>query len=269
MSTSGGPRSIRTPKVSPKSLRVAAAQFPVTRDIRRNARYIIRQIGRAAQGGAGVVQFPETALSGYPPKHWPDLADYPWSELQYQTDRICEVAAQHKIWVVLGTMTQHQTCLPASSLLVISDCGERVTSYAKQRLYGPEKRMFSAGNDTCIVDIQGYPCGLLICYDNCFPELYEPYRRAGVQLLFHSFFNAENSQATGIQALMMANLRVRAADNRMCIAAANSSARYSPLAACIVRPDGSAVSTRRHVASLVFDDFPNANLGWTYDNLNP
>jgi hypothetical protein len=42
--------------------------------------------------------------------------------------------------------------------------------------------------------------------------------------------------------------------------------RRPPLPACIVRPDGSMVRARRHVAGLVVDDYARADLGWTYDN---
>jgi hypothetical protein len=52
----------------------------------------------------------------------------------------------------------------------------------------------------------------------------------------------------------------------MWIAASNSSKAYSPPVASIVRPDGRAVRAIRHRTALVTDDFPNAELGWTYDN---
>ncbi len=87
-----------------------------------------------------------------------------------------------------------------------------------------------------------------------------------VGLLFHSFHNAGNRDATGIKDLMLAILIVRAADNQMWISASNSSKRYSPLSACIVRPDGSMVRSRRNVAGIVIEDYPKAELGWTYDN---
>jgi hypothetical protein len=66
--------------------------------------------------------------------------------------------------------------------------------------------------------------------------------------------------------LMLANLIVRAADHGFWIAASNSSQPYCPLSACLVRPDGSMVRSRRHLTGIVVDDFPSAELGWTYDN---
>ena len=249
-------------------IRIAAAQFPVSGDIERNVRYIRQQITSAASENAVVVQFPETALSGYAPNHWKALGDFPWGMLADHTERVCEFASEHRVWVILGSMRRVQDQLPRSCLHVISDGGEIVASYDKQRLYGIENQFFSAGNQSCIVTINGHKCGFLVCYDNCFPELYEKYREAGVGLLFHSFFNAGNRRATSIKELMLANLLVRAADNQMWISASNSSKSYSPLSACIVRPDGSSVRSRRNVSSLVFDDYPVRELGWTYDNRN-
>lgn len=47
------------------SLTVATCQFPVSGDVNRNGRYICDFIERAADRGADVVHFCETALSGY------------------------------------------------------------------------------------------------------------------------------------------------------------------------------------------------------------
>jgi predicted amidohydrolase len=247
-------------------LRIAAAQFPVSGNTARNRQYIDTQMAEAASKGVQVLQFPETALPGYAPKHIGSLENYAWSSLDNLTQSVREAAARLKLWVVLGSMRQVDGDAPRSCVLVISDTGEIAGTYDKQRLYGREREFYSVGTGPCVVDIGGYKCGFLICYDNCFPELYDEYRDLEVGLIFHSFYNAANSQATSIEDLMLANLIVRAADNRMWISASNSSERYSPLSACIVRPDGTLVRSKRNVAGIVIDDYPSAELGWTYDN---
>jgi len=249
-------------------IHIAAAQFPVSGNIAKNAQYMQSQMERAASQGATVIQFPECALSGYGPTHFGSLMNYDWENLSNHTKRIRRLAASFGIWVILGSMRRFSGELPKICLYVISDKGEIRGTYDKRRLYGKEKELFSPGSTPCLVKIKGLKCGFLICYDNCYPELYDEYRDMGVGLLFHSFHNAANWQATSIKDLMLSNLRVRAADNRMWISASNSSRRYSPLPACIVRPDGSLVSTRRNVAGFVIDSYPNNNLGWTYDNRN-
>jgi deaminated glutathione amidase len=41
--------------------------------------------------------------------------------------------------------------------------------------------------------LKGVRCGVLICYDYSFPELYREYKRRGVQLMFHSYHAGHGS----------------------------------------------------------------------------
>lgn len=247
-------------------IRIAAAQFPVSDNISRNVRYIHNQIEDAAGRGATIIHFPETALPGYAPNYYNSLFDYDWENLDLHTKNISLLAASLGIWVVLGSMRRVEDELPKICVYVISDKGRIVGIYDKRRLYKKEKELFSPGTESCIVEINCIKCGFLICYENCFPELYEEYRNKGVKLVFHSFYNAANHKATSIKDLMLATLLVRAADNQMWISASNSSKKFSPLAACIVRPDGSSVRARSNRAGVAIDNFPGEKLGWTYNN---
>lgn len=255
-------------EVSPMtlSLRIAAAQFPVSGDIARNMRYIRKHMRTAAREGVHAVHFPETALPGYAPKHLGPLDNYAWCRLDRYMLSLRELAASLDLWVVLGSMRRIDGGLPRNCIYVISRTGEIEAVYGKRRLYGVEASLYSAGHTPCVVDINGFKCGFLICYDNCFPELYSEYRDMGVGLVFHSFCNAGNSRVTSIKELMSANLIVRAADHQLWICATNSSERYSPLSARIVRPDGSMIRSKRHVSGLAIDNYPEDELGWTYDN---
>jgi predicted amidohydrolase len=248
-----------------RPLCIAAAQFPVSGDIERNGRHIRRQILEAANAGADVVQFPETALTGYAPAHLGSLEAYDWDTLEAHTRRIRRLASVHRIRVVLGSMRRVDSGRPRISLLVIDERGEVAGVYDKRRLYGAERDLFTPGAEPLVLEIGGHRCGFLICYENCFPGLYAEYRDLGVGLLFHSFHTAGNSGATSIGDLMISSLIVRAADHGLWISASNSSRRYSPLAACIVRPDGSTVRARRNVSGIVMDVYPDEVLGWTYD----
>lgn len=247
-------------------LKIAASQFPVSGDRRRNARYILKHIEQAAKCGAHVVQFPETALPGYAPCHLGALDGYDWEGLGEETGRIAASARGHGIWVILGSMRRAEDGSIRNTLMAISDEGRCEAAYDKRRLYGRETSYYLAGERPSVFDIRGVRCGLLVCYDNCFPELYVEYRERGVELIFNSFYNAANAVVTSIGDLMSANLLVRAADHRFWISASNSSEPHSPLPASIVKPDGSAVRARRNVAGIVIESYSNEGLGWTYDN---
>ena len=249
-----------------KRLRITASQFPVSSDVGSNSAYIIKQMKQAVRQKADVVLFPEAALPGYAPKHHSEGSSYDWPGLAQHEQEIARTAKKLRIWVVYGTAHHVEGCAPRCCLRIVSPEGKSVGRYDKRKLHGKEARCYSGGHAPTVVDMNGVTCGFLICYDNCFPELYAEYRELGVEVLFHSFFNAGNTKPTPIKDLMLANLMVRAADHGFWIAASNSSEPYCPLSACIVLPDGSMVRAKRHQTGIVVDDFPSAELGWTYDN---
>ena len=246
---------------------MAAGQFPVSHRVRRNLAYIKQQIQTAADLGARVVLFPETALCGYAPALANEVS-YAWSELDAALAEVAQQAAARHIWVLLGSVHCLPHQYPHNSLYAISSTGDIVGRYDKRSLYKGEQHCYSAGAAGCVLEIDGVRCGLLICFDNCFPQLYHEYQAQGVQVVFHALHNAGSSTAkrgaASMARLMDANARVRAADHGFWVCAANSSARYSPMPAIITRPDGSARRARRHVADVIWDDLDANALGWTY-----
>ena len=232
----------------------------------KNFKYIKKQIVDASKNAVEVIHFPETALPGYLSFSKGNPSEFDWNTLESLTAAICDLALSNSIWVILGSIRREKGQLPRKCICVISNLGKISGYYDKQRLYKSESEFYSAGKSPFVLNIKGYKCGFLICYDNAFPELYKPYRELGVSLLFHSFHNAGNKHKTSIKNLLNANLLVRSADNLVWISASNSSKSYSPLPATIARPDGSAYRGERHSTCIVIEDYPKAKLGWTYDN---
>ena len=249
------------------ALRLAVSQFPVTGDVAENASHIAEHMATAAKRRAHVVHFPEGALSGYARSNFASFENYDWHALEHHTQHIQALAAALKLWVVLGSARRMaRKSKPRNCLHVISPTGVIPKTYDKQKLYGKERDLYSAGKTPLVLSINGMTCGFLISYDSCFPDLYRIYAEHGVQLLFHSYYNAKNEgSSTSLDDLILAQLRTRAADHRFWISASNSSARHSRLASCVARPDGSLRSTKRHAPGLVVHDFPDPDLGWTYD----
>ena len=96
------------------------------------------------------------------------------------TEQVCQRAAEHGVWVLLGsTHPLGDDVKPHNSVYVINDQGSIVERYDKRFCTGttdPEPNLdlehYSPGNHTTVFDVDGYRCGLLICYDYRFPELY-------------------------------------------------------------------------------------------------
>lgn len=221
----------------------------------------------AAVAGAHIVHFPETALSGYGRLDFTSSSATNWQYLEEHTKEIVTLAGKLGLWVVLGSCRRVVAReKPANCIHVISDTGRIVGTYDKQKLAPKEPDWYTPGDGALVITINGMKCGFLICYDSCFPALFEAYRKKGVQLVFHSCYNVSGKPKPVLQELALAQIRTRAADNQMWISDSNSSARYSFSTACVARPDGSVRRLKRHVAGILLHDFPDTELGWTYDN---
>lgn len=220
-------------------LKVATAQFAVSASIRRNSRQIQRQIRAAADAEAHVVHFSETALSGYAGTEFKSWDGYDWRRLEEETLAICGAARSAGVWVVLGS--SHRLTgkhLPHNSLYLIDPRGRIADRYDKRFCTGGDLRYYSPGNHWCVCRVNGVRCGLLICYDVRFPELYRKYKQLGVECMFHSFYNARAKGRTIHTTIMRPSLQCRAATNYMWISANNSSARYQSWPSVFIAPDG-------------------------------
>jgi deaminated glutathione amidase len=241
-----------------ETLKIATCQFPVTGDIRQNAEYVKNYITEAVENSADVVHFSEASLSGYPPGDFSSFESFDWGELRAQTVEITALAKKYGVWVILGSSHYiSESEKPLNSLYIISEEGEIVDRYDKSFLTGGDKKFFTCGDHTVTVELNGYKCGFLICYDSCFPEMYNIYRHQGVKIMFHSFYNATHKGRTILNDIIPAEIRVRASDNRMWVIANNSTGEYSSWGACVARPDGSLESLERGVPGILYHEFPD------------
>ncbi|MGW1676868.1 carbon-nitrogen hydrolase family protein [Saccharopolyspora sp. NPDC002376] len=262
-------------------MRVGTCQFPVSADIRNNARHIARQLRIAKQRGADVAHFPEGALSGYAGADFDSFDGFDWELLRSATTELMDLARELEIWVVLGSA--HRLSgdrKPHNSLYVIDASGELADRYDKCFCAGPpdgssgDLAHYSPGDHLSTWEIGGIRCGALICHDYRYPELYREYRKLGVQVVFHSYhagnipaervaviesvigseFKRLNQAATltfpGVT--MPAAMTAAAASNHVWISCPNSSTAESLWPAFFVRADGVTVGRlRRNVAGVL------------------
>jgi predicted amidohydrolase len=255
-----------------KKLKVASTQFPVSGNIKENSGYIKKFIREASKNGADIIQFPEAALSGYPPADIPSFQNYNWALLRAETNEIMNLAKELGIWVVLGSahfISENEK--PLNCLYLISNEGKIVDRYDKSMLTDGDLKYFTPGNHILISEINGFKIGFLICFDSCFPEMYNIYTHNDVKIMFHSFYNARHKTKSILDEIIPAEIRVRASDNLMWVIASNSSGSYSSWPTCIARPDGSMESLERGVPGIIYRQFPDDKLtkefsSWTHNN---
>ena len=168
------------------SLRIALAQFdfPVGA-IASNADRIAAMIAEARdEYRAGLVLFPELALSGYPPE---DLLLRPsfLADCEAALQRIAE--STHGIVAVVG-WPQAAGAVVYNAASVLRE-GRIACTYRKRELPNyavfDERRYFDVDpdGDTCVFDVEGVPVGLIICEDLWFPEPLAQTVATGAQLV--------------------------------------------------------------------------------------
>jgi predicted amidohydrolase len=226
------------PFLHSQKLKIASCQFPVSASIAENAGWITAQVKEAADSGALVIQFPECALSGYPGVDMETLEDFDWKVLQDHTRTLMKLASELGVWVLLGSLHPLEKGLkPMNCLYVINPEGKIADRYDKRFCTKGDLEYCSAGDHNVVFQVSGVRCGLLICFDIRFPELYREYSRLDVDLIFQSFYNARQKSGGIHPKIMPVTAQARAATNYFYMSLANSSAPIS-WPCHFITPDG-------------------------------
>lgn len=228
----------QSPEKASGKIRIASCQFPVSADIRANYDYIEAQIIEAKLKKADIVHFPECALSGYPGTDMQTMENFNWSQLHQLTDSVTVLAKKLKIWVVLGSL--HKLTgnnKPHNSLYLITPDGKIADRYDKRFCTSTDLKYCSPGDHFVTFDLKGVKCGLLICYDIRFPELYREYRKLGCDLLFQSFYNARADKGSIHPYIMPVTAQGHAGVNYFYMSLTNSCAPLS-WPCHFITPDG-------------------------------
>jgi NAD+ synthase (glutamine-hydrolysing) len=151
-----------------RRLRVALGQInPTVGDFERNVRMIVDAIERARAQGAGLVAFPELAITGYPPE---DLLFKP-AFIEANLRALDEVTrASRGLSVVVGFVDKRDDIFNAAAVL---HDGIRAGVYHKQYLpnYGvfDENRYFQAGTETPVFVAGDTTFAVNVCEDIWYP----------------------------------------------------------------------------------------------------
>lgn len=140
-------------------------------DLAGNAGKVMEYAARAARHGARVVVFPEMTLTGYPIEDLALRATFrkaAWSQANDLAEQL-DKAGLGPLYVIVGTVgTDHDGDRPRNRMVVLHR-GVVWAGYDKHFLpnYGvfDEYRIFTSGQRTVILDIDGHRVGLAICED--------------------------------------------------------------------------------------------------------
>ncbi|AJI84317.1 NAD synthetase [Yersinia enterocolitica] len=187
-----------------RSLSIALAQLNwLVGDIEGNTERMLQTLHEQQKAGADLVMFSELALSGYPPEDLLYRDDF-YQRCEAQLDRL--QAATQQTAVLVGHPWREEGNL-YNALSLFAD-GKLLGRYFKQQLpnYGvfDEKRYFSAGHDTCVVELKGYRLGLLICEDLWFDGPVDAVKAAGAEIVLSINASPYNREKPYIRKTLMA-----------------------------------------------------------------
>ncbi|MBX3694838.1 MAG: NAD+ synthase [Steroidobacteraceae bacterium] len=167
----------------PAPLRIALAQLDfLVGDVHGNVARVVDTAREAAAQGAGLVVFPELALSGYPPE---DLLFHRGFRLQIEAGLAEVCRGVGDVAVIVGLPEYSGTQIFNSAALVARGAVQAMHRKSELPNYQvfDEKRYFSAGAQPTVVEVGGMRVGVLVCEDIWERESAELAKSAGAELL--------------------------------------------------------------------------------------
>ncbi|TDW70209.1 carbon-nitrogen hydrolase family protein [Kribbella pratensis] len=246
-----------------QSLRIAVAQTTATADVRSNGETVRRLMREAGAEQARLVQFPEGFLSGYAKEQIQDWGHVDWPAVRGELEQIIALAAELRIWVVLGSAhpltPPHR---PHNSLYVISDQGTIVDRYDKRFCSHTEITTFySPGFEPVVFDVDGYRFGCAICVEINFPDLFTQYGELGVDCLLLSAYPVDE--------VFEAKARAYASINTYWTGMALPSQTSHLMNSGVIGPDGRYVAQLDGGEGLVYADLERSAYSVWFDKARP
>jgi predicted amidohydrolase len=246
-----------------RELIIATCQFPVSADIKRNASYILRQMAEAKEKGADVSHFPESSLSGYAGTDFKRFKSQAETLLLGSLEKIIKLSSELKIWVIVGSHHfEGNNKHPYNCLWLIDNKGKIINRYDKRFCTGKEGELehayYKPGQKAVQFRIKDFTCGVLICHEWRYPELYREQKKLGIRVLFQSWYDGHLSateykqKGKELGSLITGAVRGYAANNYLWVSASNTSGRESCFASFVARPDGKILhQLKRNVTGIL------------------
>ena len=202
-------------------LRVTLVQVNAGRDIQANLGRMKQVLSRI--GTTDLIAFPEVfAIRGSDDDYRKSAQPLTGPLMNF----MASIAHRHNAWVLVGSFVESHNSVAYNTSVLMDRRGEVVSSYRKMHLFEAEldsgemireSDLWVPGSEPVMTDLDGWRCGMAICYDLRFPELFRQYSSKGA----HVFFIPSNfTQRTGKDHWEIL-LRARAIENQCFVIAPN------------------------------------------------
>jgi omega-amidase len=207
-------------------------------------------IQHAADCGAKLICFPEQFATGWDPQPLKNIQDIHGTIIS----TLQGYAKKYRIGII-GSLREKHDPLPKNTAIAIGCDGGILASYAKIHLFSfcHENEGNTPGMDLGIFTLDSLTCGIAICYDLRFPELFRLYAQRGV----HAVFVPSAWPQRRIRHWELFIL-ARAAENQMYVLGVNTTGttpvdQYSG-ASITADPQGTIISRANEAEQLLFSD---------------
>ena len=172
---------------------VAAASMQVAHNKSQNLKKYRQFVDQAAVEGVRLLVFPEASLQGFLfhlDHHFDPLESrYHWENAETvpgpSTEIITEWAIERDMVIIFGLL--ERVDYPATPVLhnssVLVGPGGYIGTFRKVHQPSEELRYYQPGREWSVFDTPLGPIGMLICYDQCFPEAARELTLRGADLL--------------------------------------------------------------------------------------
>jgi omega-amidase len=233
------------------SVRVCSAQITSTwEDPDYTLKRVEPFIHHAADCGAKLICFPEQFATGWDPQPLKNIQDIHGTIIS----SLQEYAKKYRIGII-GSLREKHDPLPKNTAIAIGSDGRILASYAKMHLFSfcHENEGNTPGTDLGIFTLDSLTCGMAICYDLRFPDLFRLYAQKGVQAVFVP--SAWPQRRIRHWELFIA---ARAAENQMYVLGVNTTGttpvdQYSG-ASMTADPQGTIVNRANDAEQLLFSE---------------
>ncbi len=234
-------------------MKLAAWQFGVSGDIRQNLASVRNAAMRAADEKAGLIVFPECALTGYPPRDIPGPSDMDMRAAAEAADALQETADRAGIHILAGMVVQSGSGYCNRACLFSP--GKPVQWYDKRALWGWDRENFIPGTEPGVFDICGFRIGVRICFEVRFPEYFRELYQAGTDLNIVLFYDVSDHDDADRYGMIRGHLVTRAVENVTPVLSVNAIRPWQTAPTCMISASGTVCCEleRNREGLLVYD----------------
>lgn len=236
-------------------MKIAACQFAVSGDIRRNAAKIKNALDQARQQGVQLAVFPECCLTGYPPRDIKSAAQADFDLIRDMCREFQSLADASGPAFVIGSIYRDQNGNPVNRAVLFQP-GQPVQYYDKRALWGWDSENFVPGKSTGVFTLNGIRIGIRICFEVRFPEYFRELYKEKTDLNLILFYDAADTDDLDRYDMIKGHIRTRAVENVCTAVSVNTVYPYQTAPTAVFGRSGQILAEcSRNTEGMIVYDF--------------